>query len=111
MLLNYSSKLNFFFEIEFEARLVILVASKYFPETRFSGECVFRGRLGVCLSAYVERRIRANECSHIPYESEFDAIGAFDMLEHNEKNEVVLQKICEALKADEIIFITLPQHR
>jgi 2-polyprenyl-3-methyl-5-hydroxy-6-metoxy-1,4-benzoquinol methylase len=47
----------------------------------------------------------------IPYESELDAIGAFDVLEHIEEDEVVLEQIYKALKPGGIVFITVPQHR
>ncbi len=47
----------------------------------------------------------------IPYESELDAIGAFDVLEHIEEDEAVLQQIYKALKPGGYLFITVPQHR
>ena len=46
----------------------------------------------------------------IPYESELDAIGAFDVLEHIEEDEAVLQQIYKALKPGGFVFITVPQH-
>jgi SAM-dependent methyltransferase len=51
------------------------------------------------------------DARNIPYKSELDAIGAFDVLEHIEEDELVLQQICKALKPGGIVFITVPQHR
>ncbi|MCI5156937.1 MAG: class I SAM-dependent methyltransferase [Candidatus Electrothrix sp. AUS1_2] len=46
----------------------------------------------------------------IPYAEEFDAIGAFDVLEHIEEDEKVLSEMLYALRPGGIIVITVPQH-
>jgi SAM-dependent methyltransferase len=51
------------------------------------------------------------DARHIPHESELDAIGAFDVLEHIEEDEAVLQQIFKALKPGGMVYITVPQHR
>jgi 2-polyprenyl-3-methyl-5-hydroxy-6-metoxy-1,4-benzoquinol methylase len=51
------------------------------------------------------------DARHIPYESELDAIGAFDVLEHIEEDVSVLQQMYKALKPGGFVFITVPQHR
>ena len=51
------------------------------------------------------------DARNIPHESELDAIGAFDVLEHIKEDEIVLQQMCKALKPGGIVFITVPQHR
>ncbi len=48
----------------------------------------------------------------IPYQNEFDVVGAFDVLEHIEQDELVLGQMREAVKqASGGIIITVPQHR
>lgn len=47
----------------------------------------------------------------LPYKSVFDAIGAFDVIEHITEDEAVLASIYRALKPDGIIIVTVPQHR
>ena len=47
----------------------------------------------------------------MPYESDFDAIGAFDLLEHIANDDDVLQQIYNALEPGGFLFITVPQHR
>jgi len=47
----------------------------------------------------------------IPYQSELDAIGAFDVLEHIQEDEIVLKQIYNALKPGGSVYITVPQHR
>jgi SAM-dependent methyltransferase len=47
----------------------------------------------------------------IPFESEFDVIGAFDVLEHIEEDEKVLAQIFHAVLPGGGVILTVPQHR
>jgi SAM-dependent methyltransferase len=47
----------------------------------------------------------------LPYESEFDAVGAFDVIEHIDEDAAVLTSIRRALKPGGIIVVTVPQHK
>jgi SAM-dependent methyltransferase len=47
----------------------------------------------------------------LPYQSAFDAIGAFDVIEHISEDDVVLRSIWRALKPGGIVIVTVPQHR
>lgn len=46
----------------------------------------------------------------LPYRSEFDAIGAFDVIEHIEEDALVLSEIHAALKPDGLLVASVPQH-
>jgi SAM-dependent methyltransferase len=46
----------------------------------------------------------------IPYEAEFDVIGAFDVLEHIDEDEAVLKEIQRTLKPGGGVMLTVPQH-
>ena len=50
------------------------------------------------------------DARHLPYESEFDAIGAFDVIEHISEDETVLTSIHRALKPGGLAIISVPQH-
>lgn len=47
----------------------------------------------------------------IPFKSEFDAVGAFDVLEHIDEDTKVMQSVCECLKPGGLFFISVPQHK
>ncbi len=46
----------------------------------------------------------------LPFKDEFDLVGAFDVLEHIEEDELVVQKIKDSLKAKGGVIFTVPQH-
>lgn len=46
----------------------------------------------------------------LPYEEAFDAIGAFDVIEHITEDERVLASVWRALKLGGIFILTVPQH-
>jgi SAM-dependent methyltransferase len=51
------------------------------------------------------------DARNIPFEEEFDVIGAFDVLEHIEEDERVLAQVHAALRLQGIMLITVPQHK
>ncbi|MCK6580266.1 MAG: methyltransferase domain-containing protein [Anaerolineae bacterium] len=48
---------------------------------------------------------------HIPYDSAFDLIGAFDVIEHIEDDAAALAQMYRALKPGGGLLISVPQHR
>ena len=108
---KYSPELKSFLEIGCETGFVISAISKGFPEARLSGSEYFEDGL-----VYARQRVPIAEFAQmdarsIPYESELDVIGAFDVLEHIEEDQSVLQQMYKAIKPGGFVFITVPQHR
>jgi SAM-dependent methyltransferase len=50
------------------------------------------------------------DARNLPYESAFDAVGAFDVIEHIIEDDAVLASVRRALKPDGIFIVTVPQH-
>jgi SAM-dependent methyltransferase len=50
------------------------------------------------------------DATDMPFESDFDCVGAFDMLEHVEDDEQVMRQVHQSLKEDGIFAITVPQY-
>ena len=50
------------------------------------------------------------DARNIPFSEEFDAVGAFDVLEHIAEDEVVLHEIFRTLKPGGGLLVTVPQH-
>ena len=108
---KYSPELKSFLEIGCGTGFVISAISKRFPEAKLVGSEYLEDGLVYARRRMPDAEFTQMDARHIPYESEFNAIGAFDVLEHIEEDEVVLQQICKALKPGGIVFITVPQHR
>lgn len=51
------------------------------------------------------------DATKMPFEKEYNAIGAFDVLEHIEEDEKVMQEVYKALKPNGLFFISVPQHQ
>ncbi|OHB69704.1 MAG: hypothetical protein A2W23_10265 [Planctomycetes bacterium RBG_16_43_13] len=51
------------------------------------------------------------DATAIPFESEFDAIGSFDVIEHIDDDIAVLRGIQQALKPGGRLILTVPQHQ
>jgi len=50
------------------------------------------------------------DARNLPYKSEFDAIGAFDVIEHIEEDIEVIRSARAALVKNGILVVTVPQH-
>jgi SAM-dependent methyltransferase len=50
------------------------------------------------------------DATQLPFRECFDAIGAFDVIEHIDADELVLQQMGGALKSQGVLFLTVPQH-
>ena len=108
---KYSPEMKSFLEIGCGTGFVISAISKRFPEASLSGSEYFEEGLLYARQRVPSAGFTQMDARHIPCESELDAIGAFDVLEHIDEDEVVLLQIFKALKPGGTVFITVPQHR
>jgi SAM-dependent methyltransferase len=56
--------------------------------------------------SFIQCDIRA-----LPYEAEFDAVGAFDVLEHLDDDQGVLREMHRVMRPNGGLIVTVPQHR
>jgi len=81
-----------------------------FPGRRLVGSELFVNGLN-----FAQKRLAGVDCvqldaCRIPYEKEFDVVGAFDVLEHIEDDGNALSNIFRALKPGGGVIISVPQH-
>jgi len=50
------------------------------------------------------------DAAQMPFSEEFEAIGAFDVLEHIDDDITVMENVWRALKPRGLFFLTVPQH-
>ena len=90
---------------------VLLALRRAMPKLRLAGSelnprglQIARKRLGDVLLVQMDAR-------RIPTCSEFDVIGAFDVIEHIKEDNAVLEQMHAALKPGGGLIVTVPQHR
>src|SRR5262249_4226043 len=78
---------------------------------KLAGSEVFANGLAFAHERMPDVSLSQMDARHIPFDAEFDVIGAFDVLEHIEEDELVLKQMYQATKAGGGIVLTVPQHR
>jgi SAM-dependent methyltransferase len=81
-----------------------------FPSYRLTGAEVYSAGLRFAQDRVPQAHFCQLDATNMPFESLFDAIGCFDVLEHIPDDEAALRGIAKALKPDGFLFITVPQH-
>jgi SAM-dependent methyltransferase len=81
-----------------------------FPDMRLVGsELSVRG-LEIARQRLPDAELLQMDARRIPFDSEFDLVGAFDVIEHVDEDVLVLQQMAQAVKPGGGILITVPQH-
>lgn len=89
---------------------VLTGISKKFPRSTLYGSEIFIAGLGFSAARLPSAKFMQMDARSMPFENEFDVIGAFDVLEHIEEDEKVLSQMCAALKPEGLMLLTVPQH-
>lgn len=89
---------------------VLAAISKRFPQTRVSGSEIYIDGLPFASRRVPGATLFQMDARSMPFESEFDVIGAFDVLEHIEEDEAVLHEMHRALRPGGGVVLTVPQH-
>lgn len=82
-----------------------------FPEARLVGSEIFVAGLEVAASRIPQAELVQMDARKLPYVDEFDVVAAFDVIEHIDEDETVLQNFFRAVKPGGGCVITVPQHK
>jgi SAM-dependent methyltransferase len=82
-----------------------------FPWASFSGSEVFGEGLNFAAQRVPSAELFQMDARKIPFQNEFNVIGAFDVLEHIEEDDDVLREMYSAITSDGGIILTVPQHQ
>jgi len=110
LLKKYCSAMGSFMEIGCGTGFVLSGISQTFPESHLTGSEIYSNGLEYAANRVQGAQFIQMDARHIPFESHFDAIGAFDVLEHIEQDELVISQLSKALKPGGILLVTVPQH-
>lgn len=108
---RYFPQATSFLEIGCGTGFVLSGIRREFPSWRLCGSEVFHQGLSVAEKRVPGVSLFQMDARRIPFEEEFDVIGAFDVLEHIEEDEAVLHQLRQATRPGGGIALTVPQHR
>jgi len=111
VLKKYVGKFNNFLEIGCGTGFVIQAVQEHYPQAVLHGSDYYEEGL-----AHARRRVpKANftklDARKMDDNERFDCIGAFDVIEHINEDELVLSNLSRALKKGGTLLVTVPQHR
>ena len=99
-----------FLEIGCGTGFVLAHIRKEFPQLTVAGSEVFSKGLSFASERLPGVDLFQMDARQIPFESEFDVVGAFDVLEHIRDDELVLSQMYRAVRQGGGILLAVPQH-
>ena len=100
-----------FFEIGCGTGFVLSGIRQALPDLELCGSEIFSAGLMFASSRLQGVKLFQMDARRIPFENEFDVIGAFDVLEHIKEDEDVLCQMHRAVATGGGVILTVPQHR
>jgi len=99
-----------FFEIGCGTGFVLSAIAETYPGLKLFGSEIYSTGLEVAAKRVRKSTFFQMDARNIPFEDEFDVIGAFDVLEHIHEDEQVLSRMYRAARAGGGVILTVPQH-
>jgi SAM-dependent methyltransferase len=99
-----------FFEVGCGTGFVLKGIHKRFPRMRLAGSEIFADGLAIAKTRLPNVELYQMDARRIPFEREFDIVGAFDVLEHLVEDENALLQMFNAVRPGGGLIVTVPQH-
>ncbi|WP_300394260.1 class I SAM-dependent methyltransferase [Henriciella sp.] len=100
-----------FLEVGCGTGFVLSAVVEQNPETDAMGSELFVDGLKIAAERVPSASFIQMDAREIPYVAEFDVVGAFDVIEHIEEDEIVLAQLHQALRKGGKLLLTVPQHK
>lgn len=108
---KYFPQFQSFLEVGCGTGFVLSEISRTHPEARLAGSEIYTAGLTFAAERMPGVELIQMDARNLPYEAEYDVIGAFDVLEHILEDELVLKNMYRAVKPGGGCLITVPQHQ
>ncbi len=107
---SYFPQMKTFLEVGCGTGFILSGIQEAFPDLSLAGGELFMEGLACAAHRLPRASLFQMDSRRIPFEEEFDVIGAFDMLEHIDEDEEVLVQLFKATKRGGGVILTVPQH-
>jgi len=107
---TYKPEANTFLEVGCGTGFVLSGIARACPKLTLSGSEIFLAGLSHAAERVPSAHFMQMDARRVPFVEEFDAIGAFDVLEHIKEDETVLAQLHNAIKPGGVLLLTVPQH-
>lgn len=108
---RYFPNVNNFMEVGCGTGFVLSAIEKTYPSLSLFGSEIYSIGLSYAANRLKNAKLFQMDACQIPFENEFDVIGAFDVLEHIEDDELALSQMYQATREGGGIILTVPQHK
>lgn len=108
---EYFPSLQSLLEVGCGTGYVLSSIASAFPSAVLVGSEIFVAGLPFAAERLPRAHLIQMDARHIPYVNEFDVATAFDVLEHIEEDQAVLDNLYCAIKPGGGLLITVPQHQ
>lgn len=89
----------------------VIGALRQIPNLRLTGSEIYLQGLQYARAKMPDVEFIQLDATDIPFKSAFDLVGAFDVLEHIEQDEVVMRQVRDTLRPDGLFIVTVPQYQ
>lgn len=111
VLCRYLPGITSFMEVGCGTGYVLGRLCRKFPDIEFSGSEPFAEGLQFARTRVPESlRLYQTDLANMPFEQAFDAVGAFDVIEHIRDDRAAVRTMRRALKPGGRLVLTVPQH-
>ena len=107
---TYKPDASTFLEVGCGTGFVLSGIARTCPKLALSGSEIFLAGLSHAAERVPSAHFMQMDARRVPFVEEFDAIGAFDVLEHIKEDETVLAQLHSAIKPGGVLLLTVPQH-
>jgi SAM-dependent methyltransferase len=99
-----------FLEVGCGTGYVLRGVRRAFPGWRLTGSEIYTRGLEFARRRLPDVELIQADARRLPFDREFDVVGAFDVLEHVAEDETVLGQMFQAVRPGGGILVTVPQH-
>jgi ubiquinone/menaquinone biosynthesis C-methylase UbiE len=107
---HYFPRAQTFLEVGCGTGFVLGDIRRRYPWLRTTGADVFTEGLRIAQSRAPEIEFVQMDARQMPFDAEFDVVGAFDALEHIEEDKQVLTQLFRSCRPGGGMILTVPQH-